>query len=221
MKKVLAFDVYGTLINPHGIITQLEAYVGKEAALFSETWRQKQLEYSFRRGLMRRYEDFTVCTSNALDYTCEFLNFTLNNNQKQLLLQSYLKLPAFSDVTQGLEMLKDKFHLYAFSNGSPKAVDELLCFAGIRHFFKDIISTDELKSFKPNPDVYHHLLERTDSSVTDTWLISSNSFDVIGAISIGLQAAWIKRSKDAVFDPWGIKPTLVSPSLTDLALNIS
>ena len=221
MKKVLAFDVYGTLINPHGVVTQLEEYVGKDAVLFSATWRQKQLEYTFRRGLMRRYEDFTVCTSNALDYTCEFLNLTLSNSQKQSLLQSYQKLPAYADVTQGLEMLKENFDLYAFSNGAPKSVDELLCFAGIRHLFKDIITTSEIRSFKPNPDVYHHLLERTGSSATDTWLISSNSLDVIGAISIGLQSAWIKRVDDAVFDPWGIEPTLVSSSLTDLAQNIS
>lgn len=221
MKKVLAFDVYGTLIDPHGVVTQLEAYVGNDAVLFSSTWRQKQLEYTFRRGLMRSYQDFTVCTSNALDYTCEFLKLSLSNSQKQLLLQSYQKLPAYSDVNQGLEILNKNFDLYAFSNGEPKAVDELLCFAGIRNLFKDIVTTSEVSSFKPNPDVYHHLLERTGSSATDTWLISSNPLDVIGALSIGLQSAWIKRSNDAVFDPWGIEPTLVSPNLADLALNIS
>lgn len=220
MKKVLAFDVYGTLIDPHGVVTQLQSYVGKDAVLFSATWRQKQLEYTFRRGLMRCYEDFTVCTSNALDYTCDFLKSPLSNSQKQVLLQSYQKLPAYSDVSQGLEILKKDFHLYAFSNGAPKAVDELLCFAGIRNLFKDIITTSEINSYKPNPDVYHHLLERTHSSATDTWLISSNPLDVIGAISIGMPSAWIKRSNDAVFDPWGIEPTLVSSNLADLALNI-
>jgi 2-haloacid dehalogenase len=69
MPTMLAFDVYGTLIDPHGIVIKLQELVGVKAEEFSRVWREKQLEYSFRRGLMRSYETFAVCTSQALDYT--------------------------------------------------------------------------------------------------------------------------------------------------------
>ena len=70
--KSIAFDVYGTLINTHGVVSKLEEIVGDLAQSFSNTWREKQLEYSFRRGLMREYQNFTVCTAQALEYTCDF-----------------------------------------------------------------------------------------------------------------------------------------------------
>ena len=58
----IAFDVYGTLIDTDGVVYQLREWIGSQADVFSQTWRSKQLEYSFRRGLMRRYENFAVCT---------------------------------------------------------------------------------------------------------------------------------------------------------------
>ena len=74
MVTTLAFDVYGTLIDTHGVVTLLEELVGDKAKEFSRTWRDKQLEYSFRKGLMQNYETFAVCTSQALDYTCALLD---------------------------------------------------------------------------------------------------------------------------------------------------
>ena len=214
----LAFDVYGTLINTHGVIVALEKHVGDKAAGFSHMWREKQLEYSFRRGLMRNYQTFAVCTSNALDYTCDSFKSPLSQQQKNELLELYRVLPAFEDVKEGLTSLKEAgFRMFAFSNGSADAIEMLLNNAGIRDFFQDVVSVDEIKSFKPNPDVYTHFMKRAGSDGADTWLISSNPFDVIGAVSADMRAAWIKRSPDAVFDPWEIEPIMKVSSLTELA----
>ena len=63
MKTTLAFDVYGTLIDTRGVLETLEKWLDTGDALsVSKLWREKQLEYSFRRGLMRDYVDFSVCT---------------------------------------------------------------------------------------------------------------------------------------------------------------
>ena len=69
MQPTLAFDVYGTLIDTNGVVVTLEKFMGESATNFSQTWRNKQLEYSFRRSLMQNYEPFAVCTNQALDYT--------------------------------------------------------------------------------------------------------------------------------------------------------
>jgi len=218
MATTLAFDVYGTLIDTHGLVARLQELIGEKASEFSRTWRDKQLEYSFRRGLMQNYETFTVCTKNALDYTCSFYQIQLAEEQKNELLSGYRVLPAFDDVGNGLSALQSSgFRIYAFSNGSAEAVDTLLTSAGIRDLFLGIVSVDELKSFKPNPAVYCHFLRKSGASGSDAWLISSNPFDVIGAISAGMRSVWLKRSPDAIFDPWGIEPTLTVSSLLDLA----
>ena len=185
LATTLAFDVYGTLIDTHDIINALEKHVGDKASEFSRTWRDKQLEHSFRRGLMQNYENFSICTRNALDYTSSYFKVPLSNKDKEELMGSYRVLPAFDDVAEGLDRAKKAgFRMFAFSNGSTDAVETLLKNAGIRDYF------------------------------------ISNPFDVIGAISSGILAAWIMRSPDEIFDTWGIEPTLTINSLLNLAEQI-
>jgi 2-haloacid dehalogenase len=218
MAITLAFDVYGTLIDTHGVVSALEKHVGPAASEFSRMWREKQLEYSFRRGLMQNYENFAVCTANALDYTSAYFKLALSESDKKNLLGIYRVLPAFADAEVGLTQAQQAgFRMFAFSNGSAEAVELLLENAGIRRFFLGVVSVDEMKSFKPNPGVYSHFLRRAGAAGADAWLISSNPFDVIGAISSGMRAAWIKRSSDAIFDPWGIEPTLTASNLVNIA----
>lgn len=222
MTTTLAFDVYGTLIDTSGVVAELRNVVGGLADEFSRTWRQKQLEYSFRRGLMGKYENFAVCTSQALDYTCIYYKSPLSVAQKHALLDSYRTLPAFTDVHEGLSQLQAAgFRLYAFSNGSEGAVETLLTAAGIRDLFLGVVSVDDLKSFKPNPAVYHHFLRTSGATAAAAWLVSSNPFDVIGALSAGMRAAWLQRSQQAIFDPWGIEPTLTVATLSELQERIS
>lgn len=217
VQTTLAFDVYGTLIDTHGVLTALESLVGDKAKAFSTTWRDKQLEYSFRKGLMQNYETFAVCTSQALDYTCAFYSVELRDEQKKELMGIYRVLPAFADVKEGLSNLKTSgFRLFAFSNGAADALEVLLTNAGIRDMFLGVVSVDDIKSFKPNPGVYSHFLRQSQATGGDAWLISSNPFDVIGSISSGMKSAWVQRSADAIFDPWGIEPTITVSSLTEL-----
>ena len=217
MATTLAFDVYGTLINTHGVLSLLENMIGNKAQNFSNTWREKQLEYSFRRGLMQNYVPFSVCTKQALDYACLAHKTPLSDEQKQQLLEQYKILPAFDDVKKGLEQLKaQNYRLFAFSNGAAYAVNTLLETAGIIDYFEGVVSADDMKTFKPNPGVYSHFLREVSSTGANTWLISSNPFDITGAISHGMRGAWIKRSEDSIFDPWEIQPTTIATDLVDL-----
>jgi 2-haloacid dehalogenase len=217
MPVTLAFDVYGTLIDTHGVVSRLQEMIGENAREFSRQWREKQLEYSFRRGLMQNYETFAVCTENALDYTCDFLKTPLTRQQRDGLLQLYRRLPAFDDAAEGLAALNSAgFRLYAFSNGAAAVVEALLKAAGLRDLFLGVVSVDDLKSFKPNPAVYSHFLRKSGATGSSAWLISSNSFDVIGAISAGMKGAWVRRSEEVIFDPWGIEPTLTVGNLKEL-----
>lgn len=217
MPITLAFDVYGTLLDTHGVVVALEKLVGDNARNFSQTWRDKQLEYSFRRGLMNKYTDFSVCISDALDYSCLYYKINLAINEKQELLNAYKSLPAFGDVATSLEELKESNHnLYAFSNGSVNVVEGLLSAASVRDYFLSIISVDGIRSFKPDPDVYNYFLNESGTTAENAWLISSNPFDVIGAISAGMKSVWVQRSPEIIYDHWGIEPTITVNSLTEI-----
>ncbi|MEJ2529151.1 MAG: haloacid dehalogenase type II [Gammaproteobacteria bacterium] len=221
MSITLAFDIYGTLIDTHGVKTLLGTMIGGRAGEFSSLWREKQLEYSFRRGLMQNYRDFSVCTRDALEYCCRQLGCDLSSAQKDALMQEYRRLPAFPDVEPCLASLTEQeCRIFAFSNGSADAVTGLLEHANIDRYFHGVVSVDELKSFKPNPAVYAHFLRSSGATGAQAWLISSNPFDVIGAISAGMSAAWVQRTPELVFDPWGIEPTITINSLTELGTGI-
>lgn len=222
MTVALAFDIYGTLIDPHGVVDELSGHVGERAQEFSNIWRDKQLEYTWRRALMQRYQNFPTCTRQALDYADTLLQTGLDDAAKASLMAVYRVLPAYDDVPASLQALADAgFCMYGFSNGVADAISGLLEHAGIDQYFEGVVSVDALQTFKPDPDVYHHFIEVANTPAENCWLVSSNGFDVIGAVSAGMKAAWLKRSESVVFDPWEIEPTLVVHSLGELTKKIN
>lgn len=217
MTVILGFDVYGTLIDTAGIASALQRFAGERAGEFAGIWRDKQLEYSFRRGLMQNYRPFTVCTHEALEYTCRFVGIDIPAQGKKDLMTAYTQLPPFADAVKALPRLREAgYGLFAFSNGPAADLTVLLENADLLGFFQDVVSTDEIKSFKPNPAVYAHFLRRSSATAKAAWLVSGNPFDVIGALSAGLNGAWVKRSSRAVFDPWEFTPTVEISALTEL-----
>ena len=216
MNITLAFDVYGTLVDPCGMAKYLTHDLGPKAAEFANFWREKQLEYSFRRGLMRNYADFSICTGDALNFACRRFNAAISPERRSELLRLYQYLPRFDDVTPALYSLRATFRLFAFSNGKRREIDAVLSNANILDYFEGIITADDARSFKPDPAVYSYARRATGAWSSPFWLVSSNPWDVIGARSAGLASAWVRRSEETIYDPWGIEPDITVRSLIDL-----
>lgn len=217
MQRTLAFDVYGTLVDPLGIVEDLRSLIGNDADAFAAAWRDKQIEYLYRRGLGRRYEPFSVCTRQALDFTCLATGNDLSGTDRDALLRRYRELPAYPESADALSALKAAgFRSFAFSNGEPDDLDALLAHSGLSPSLDGIISAVDVRSYKPDPSVYAHFLDNTGAMLGATWLVSGNSFDVIGAIEAGWQAIWVRRNPKTVFDPWDIEPDGIVTSLDEL-----
>ena len=133
MPGAIGFDIYGTLVDPLEMNEHLRPVVGEKLAdRFSELWRNKQIEYTFRRALMRRYEDFGICTRQALVHTATVLDVDLTDEEQERLVEEYQSLRPFPDVIPGIEALKSKGHtLVAFSNGVEATARVLLDRAGV------------------------------------------------------------------------------------------
>ena len=214
---VVAFDVYGTLIDPFHMEEHLRAAFGEKSNAASELWRSKQLEYSFRRGLMKKYVSFDVCTAQALRFVSAQLGVPLSDEERSNLLSKYLELPAYPDVTRALsEIAAQGIQIAACSNGTESAVRQLLHHAGILPRFSKIVSVDPIHTFKPDPAVYEYLVQELRTSRDSVWLVSSNPFDVIGAQACGLRSAWVQRDPKRIFDPWEFEPEMIVHGLTEL-----
>jgi 2-haloacid dehalogenase len=217
MATTLGFDVYGTLIDTAGIAKALEAHVGQRAADFSAFWRSKQLEYAFRRGLMQNYRDFSVCTRQALDFTAAHFKVSLSDADTARLMDQYRHLPAYPDAPDGLHRLRaSAFRMYAFSMGRTEDVIELLRRARLSEYLDGVVTLEDARLFKPSPAAYSLFVRAAGCSGSEAWLVSGNPFDVVGAVSAGLNGAWVKRSPDAVFDPWEVQATLTVQDLPAL-----
>lgn len=120
-------------------------------------------------------------------------------------MKAYDSLSTFPDVAGALETIAEAPNIMAvvFSNGtnemvtnSVKSSPDLGPHASV---FKDVVTVEEVEKFKPSPIVYYHLAEKvgkgkTKEEMGTMWLVSGNPFDVVGARSVGMQAAWVDRA---------------------------
>ena len=192
--SIYVFDAYGTLFDVHAAVRRHAEAIGPDAAMLSEVWRQKQLEYSWTRSLMGRYLDFWTLTEQALDFAlAKFSN--VSPTHRDALLEAYRGLDAYPEVPDVLKSLKDDgARLAILSNGSPAMLQSAAESAGISDLFDAILSVDELRVFKTD--------ERTYDMVTTLFRVfpeavsfqSSNRWDIAGATAFGFRTVWINRT---------------------------
>jgi len=214
---VIALDVYGTLVDPSGIARELGETFGAPAAAAAQLWREKQLEYTFRRALMRSGADFDTCTLQALRYVSASFGVALSEVEERALLDAYLHLPAFPDVRSGLAKLQRAGHrLVALTNGTERSVRAVLENAAIGEYLEAVLSAERVRSFKPDLAVYALLDTVPGARDSPPWLVSGNPFDVIGAKGCGMKTAWLRRDPQRVFDPWELSADIAARDLEEL-----
>jgi 2-haloacid dehalogenase len=210
----LVFDLYGTLLEV-GSVEAACAGVSADPEALVSLWRQKQLEYSWQRALMGRYEDFWSITGDALDYAAERLGLTLDDLSRKRLTDAWLKVRPYPEVLAALDRFGTR-PLAVLSNGSPKMLQVGVEAAGLHERIDYLISVDEVRVFKPLPAVYA-LAERHLGMPRDRMLfVSSNCWDAAGAKAFGLPVAWVNRA-GAPLDRLGETPDLVVRDLVELA----
>lgn len=220
-RDALAFDMYGTLVDPIRITTALERVAPGDADRLAVVWRSTQLEYTFRLTAMGVYEDFERVTRKALDQALAVVGREIGDAEKDMLMGRYNDLERFTDVGPGLDRLEQAGHpMVVFSNGSPRMLEPLMKAAGLDRWFDGFISVDPVQAFKPSPRTYRHVADELGRPIGEIRLVSSNPFDVIGADAAGMRAAWINRA-GRPFDTLRPPPQIVAGSLVELADSLS
>lgn len=216
--RALAFDAYGTLFDVHSVVALCEQrFPGKGAAL-SQLWRQKQLEYTWLRTLMERYQDFWEVTHAALGHALVALGLPRDGRVEAQLLEAYLRLRPFPEVPGALAAL-GPLPKVILSNGTPRMLEALVTHAGLAGAFQHLLSVDPLRAYKPLPRVYALAPERLGVPAEALLFVSSNGWDVAGARSAGLRVAWVNRARAAP-EELGFPPDLVVQDLTQLVPHV-
>jgi 2-haloacid dehalogenase len=207
------------LFDTSSAVNPAKAKLGADWQSFAALWRRKQLEYTWLRSLMGRYEDFAHVTESALGYACAALALPLGDAQRARLLKAYLHLAAFPEVADALRRLHGT-RLAILSNGSPAMLEPVVFNAGLHGLITDVLSVDAVKIFKPDPRVYRIAVDRLGVPAKAIGFVSSNCWDAIGAKAFGFRTFWVNRS-GAPVDRMGLEPDHVVSSLADLPALVS
>src|SRR2546428_5477412 len=216
--KAVVFDAYGTLFDGRSVASLAEELFPGRGAALTETWRTKQLEYSWLVSLMERYEDFWSLTERGLRYACRTLGLPDDESKLARLMDEYLRLAAFEDVEPALAGL-GKLPKALLSNGAPRMLRAVVEHNGLTGAFAHVISADEIRIFKPSPRVYRLAPERLGVPAETIAFVSSNAWDALGARAFGLWTCWVNRNR-APLDELGFSPDAIVSSLTELAVLI-
>ena len=207
------FDAYGTLFDVHSIVEAGRALTADPLAL-SLAWRQKQLEYTWLRSLMGRYEDFWRVTEDALRWAIARLGLTASEPDIRRLMDAYLSLACFPEVPTMLASLAGRPRAI-LSNGAPAMLAAAVSSSGLAPHLDHVLSVDAVRTYKPSPLVYALAPQAMKIEAADLLFVSSNAWDAVGAKSFGYQVAWCNRTS-APAENLGVTPDHVISSLSDL-----
>ncbi|MBI4412836.1 MAG: haloacid dehalogenase type II [candidate division NC10 bacterium] len=190
--RAFLFDAYGTLFDVHSVLAECRRVTGDAEAL-SQLWRAKQLEYTWLRALMGRYEDFWSVTDAALRFAIRRLNLRVDAAQNTRLLEAYLRLDTYPEVPEMIQALRG-YPLAILSNGSPRMLKAVVEHGGLTPHLAHVLSADAVRTYKPSPAVYALGPKHLGLPKEQIAFVSSNSFDVIGAKAFGFTVCWVTRA---------------------------
>jgi 2-haloacid dehalogenase len=208
------FDAYGTLFDVHSVVEVGREVTGDPMTL-SATWRQKQLEYTWLRALMGRYEDFWAVTEAALRYALRRLDLPASEAQVRRLMEAYLALACFPEVPVALARLAPRPRAI-LSNGSPRMLQAAVASSGLGPHLDHVLSVDAVRTYKPAPTVYALGPRALGLAADELLFVSSNAWDVAGAKAFGYRVAWCNRGQ-APEEGLGLAADLVIRRLDELA----
>lgn len=192
--KVLAFDVFGTVVDWHGSIwREAEAMIpGIDGNRFASAWRAGYKPAmdevrSGQRGWTKIDDLHRLILGRILD---EF-GITLNETQRRELNRAWHRLSPWPDTVAGMQRLKSRFMLTTLSNGNLGLLANMAKHAGLP--WDLILSAEVFKHYKPDPETYLGVADIFEVLPNEVMLVAAHEDDLDAAKACGLQTAFIER----------------------------
>ncbi|MEK7877451.1 MAG: haloacid dehalogenase type II [Pseudomonadota bacterium] len=222
---VLMFDLYGTVIDIQGGLTEAVApylkakgWNGRPDALVT-WWRRTHFENSMIDALLHReHTPYREIGRRALTYTLERAGIPHTQDEVKQLVAGIETLRPFPDVVAALAKLKMRYQLAILSNGDADMLENARPHLGIE--FDRIISVAEAGSFKPHVATYRTAAELLGLAPDAILFVANHAFDCVGAKAYGMRTCFVDRRKRP-FGQWPYQPDLVVADFRELAERLS
>jgi 2-haloacid dehalogenase len=213
--KALAFDAF-PIFDPRPVFVLVEQLFPGKGADLSNAWRMRQFEYQWLRALSGRYADFWQITEDALVFAANMLKLDLTPDRRKQLMEAYLDLKAWPEVPLALQSLQTAGIRLAFlSNATPQILDAGIKNSRLEGIFEHVLSTDKIKTYKPDPRTYQMAIDAFGLKLEDIAFVAFAGWDVAGAKWFGYTTFWVNRLNLPV-EELGVAPDAVGGSLDDV-----
>ncbi|HEU5165565.1 MAG TPA: haloacid dehalogenase type II [Chitinophagaceae bacterium] len=213
--KAIVFDAF-PIFDPRSVFSFVEAMFPEQGKELSNIWRSKQFEYCWLRAAGKQYKDFWRVTQDALVYAAKKSGIDLSVKGKNELMNQYLNLNIWEDVLPVLEELKKKeIRLSLLSNMTDKMLASCLTNSKIEKYFDQVISTDRIQSYKPDPNAYKSGVDILKLRKENILFVAFAGWDASGAKWFGYPTYWVNRLESPVEELNAI-PDGIGTSMRDL-----
>jgi 2-haloacid dehalogenase len=215
--NVLAFDVFGTVVDWRGgVVAEMDA-IAKERQLtvdagsFADAWRRKYLPYlnRIRSGEMPWQVLDGVHRASLRELLSELSIQSLTEADIDRLVFAWHHLPPWPDAVEGMSRLRSHYVLTTLSNGGMAHLVELNRAAGLP--FDCVLSVELVRTYKPDPRVYRLVPDLLAVAPDEAMMVASHSYDLAAAAEQGMRTAFVRRPRE-----WGTG----KPEKLDISVDI-
>jgi 2-haloacid dehalogenase len=196
--KVLAFDIFGTVVDWHGSIAREVDAMGRgvDGSEFARAWRagykpamarvmSGELGWTLIDDLHRMILDEILPRFGMED---------LSEEQRRELNRAWHRLDAWPDSVEGITRLKSRFTVCTLSNGNIGLLTNMAKRAGLP--WDCVLSAEVFKAYKPSPATYQGVANVFGLSPAEVMMVAAHHDDLEGARKCGLQTAYIERPNE-------------------------
>jgi 2-haloacid dehalogenase len=193
--KVLAFDVFGTVVDWYkSIMQELSAMnLDVDREKFTLAWRAGYMPAI--RKVMSGEVGWTSIDNlhrTILDDLLEEFHLPhLTEAEKRYLNKAWHRLQAWPDTVEGLTRLKSRYTICTLSNGNIGLLANMAKNASLP--WDCILSAEVFHKYKPDPATYLGVAQIFDVNPGEIMMVATHQDDLAHARACGLQTAYIER----------------------------
>lgn len=212
--QLILFDVYETLLDMGEVERRINGFFDSSKGYM--LWFELFMQYCFADNCIGRFHDFTSIAKATMQMAGDKLGRRIDETEIDFVLGLLRHLPVHEGVQKGLSALNDAGYRVAALTNSPQAVVcDRMERTGLISYFEKVLSAEEIKRYKPSPEVYDWAAQTLAVPKHEALMVSAHGWDIAGAAAAGMQTAYLAQRKEILY-PLAPKPALVCRSLTEL-----
>ncbi len=183
-------------------------------------WFAQLILYSQALTLAGEYAAFGELGGAVLQMVADTRRQPVSAENVLSVKQAIASMPAHPEVPEALRGLRDAgFRLFTLTNNPARTATEQLERAGLADFFERQFSVDVVHRYKPAPETYRFVEHQLGLSSSNCCMIACHTWDTLGAVAAGWDAALIVRPGNAPL-PLGPQPRIVGQDLSVVAASL-